>query len=209
MSNMSPPSSSTSVKKLDEPTKLEQQENFRTAKAIGVYPSSNTADLTSGRQGTIAPDEILTNLKTKSKSAPDNVTADFVKDKTSTYNGKTQVSRLPDTKKENKIMWILTSNKTSKNKYDEKISEVFRNLSTSEYESLTVLPLQKESSKFKLVVDKSTPSSPDRENIRNLNVSEDLVVDEDFVEPHIIATAASILEGEIYIFKERSDIQLN
>ena len=199
MSSTDPPSSSTAIKNLDAhiTTKLAQQENFRIAKAIGVNPPLNTADVTFDRQTEKLPEETLANLKTKSKSISESVTIGILEDKTSTHNDKAQVSRMPGTKKDTKISWILTSNKTSRTKNDEKLSEIFRNLSTSEYESLTVLPLQEETSRFKLVVNRSDPSSPSGGKTRTLNASGDLAVEEDFTEPQIIATAASILEGKI------------
>lgn len=199
MSSTEPPSNSTVIKKLDAQlkTELAQQENFRIAKAIGVHPASNTADVASGRQPETPPEETLENSKTKSKSISESVTLGVLEDKTSHYNDKAQVSRMPGTKKDSKASRIPTSNKTSRTKYDEKLSDVFRNLSSSEYESLTVLPLQEEASRFKLVVNRSTSSSPSEGKTKTFNASADLLIEEDFTEPQIIATAASMLEGEI------------
>ncbi|XP_033209780.1 uncharacterized protein LOC117168317 [Belonocnema kinseyi] len=200
MSNTAPPSNSTVIKKLDAhlKTELAQQENFRIAKAIGVDPASNTADVASGRQPETPPEETLENSKTKSKSIPESVGLGVLGDKTSSSNDKAQISKMPATKKDSKVSRMPpTTNKTSRTKYDEKLSDVFRNLSTSEYESLTVMPLQEEASRFKLVVNRSTSSSPGEGKTRTFNASADLVIEEDFTEPQIIATAASMLEAEL------------
>ncbi|XP_051164819.1 bromodomain and WD repeat-containing DDB_G0285837 isoform X2 [Leptopilina boulardi] len=157
-------------------------ENFRIAKAIGVSSSVNAEKIIPIKHSTPAMGDILT---------------------LGVYNDKVPVIRMPIVKKDSKISWIITSNKTSRTKYDEKMlssssSEIVKNFSTSEYESLTVLPLQEEISRFKLVVNnKSTPFSATGGKLRTVNVSEDLLVEEDLTAPQLIATASSILDAEL------------
>ncbi|XP_043466478.1 uncharacterized protein LOC122501232 [Leptopilina heterotoma] len=186
---------STILTKLDDNNnKNSSTENFRIAKAIGIFPSMNTAKIISNnnKQSTpaAAAGDIVTSSRTKLKGLPESVTLGVYND------NKSSVIRMPGVKKDSKISWILTSNKTSRTKYgDEKTSEVVRNFSTSEYESLTVLPLQEG---FKLVVNnKSNPFSATSGKLRTVNVSEDLLVEEDLTAPQLIATASSILDAEL------------
>ena len=117
-------------------------------------------------------------------------------------------------KKDSKITWILTTNKTggrSKYEQEEKIDENGNRNDTTldQVEDLTVLPLQEEVSRIRLVLNKtksssllssssssSLSSSAGNSGIKTFNRSDDVEIndDDDFVEPQF-ATAASILEG--------------
>ncbi|XP_076244293.1 uncharacterized protein LOC143185279 isoform X2 [Calliopsis andreniformis] len=120
--------------------------------------------------------------------------------------------RNPVTKKDSKITWILSTNKSSRSKYEqeEKVDDNGnRNSSVDQVEDLTVLPLQEEVSRIRLVLNKtksstflsssssssSLSSSAGSSGVRTFNRSDDDVeIDEEFVEPQLFATAASILE---------------
>ncbi|XP_018050780.1 PREDICTED: uncharacterized protein LOC108688823 isoform X2 [Atta colombica] len=111
------------------------------------------------------------------------------------------------TKKDSKITWILTTNKSSSRpKYDQEErnqSSVARNVSLEEVEDLTVLPLQEEMSKVDLTLNRtrssfvtslSSTGAASNAAIRTFNQSEDEVeIDEEVAQTQHFATAASIL----------------
>lgn len=121
--------------------------------------------------------------------------------------------RNPTTKKESKITWILTTSKSSgRSKYDqeERYNQSSRNVNFDEVEDLTVLPLQENMTKAAdLSIPNRTRSTPlvslsatgvaGNTPIRTFNRSEDEVeLDEEVAQTQHFATAASILEGELF-----------
>lgn len=114
-------------------------------------------------------------------------------------------------KKDSKITWILTTNKSlGRPKYEQEernLSNVgSRNISFEEVEDLTVLPLQDEMSRVNLtlngtrssfVTSLSAAEATDNAAIRTFNRSEDEVeIDEEVAQTQHFATVAPILEGK-------------
>ncbi|XP_018354867.1 PREDICTED: uncharacterized protein LOC108755928 [Trachymyrmex septentrionalis] len=193
---------------------------FRIAKAIGLYPQTNTAvvpdrqqsvttvaSLLLERGGTASGTSVhetvelsfrsnISNVEPLGTTIPPQLVAENVE--------RTRNS----TKKENsKITWILTTNKSSgRPKYDQEErnqSSVARNVSFEEVEDLTVLPLQEEMSKVDLTLNRtrssivtslSSTGAASSAAIRTFNQSEDEVeIDEEVAQTQHFATAASIL----------------
>ncbi|XP_017878519.1 uncharacterized protein LOC108624056 isoform X2 [Ceratina calcarata] len=191
----------------------ETRQSFRVAKAIGLHPPTNTAVIMDRQPSTISIPmsgdvETSTNPVVEyhgnasnavnPDSGAKNVTPQRIADTVDR-------NRSPTMKKDSKITWILTANKTgSRSKYEqeEKLDENGnRNGSASEVEDLTVLPLQEEVSRIRLVLNKtksssllSSASSASSSGIRTFNRSDDVEIEEEFIEPQIFGTAASILE---------------
>ncbi|XP_076291199.1 uncharacterized protein LOC143214273 isoform X2 [Lasioglossum baleicum] len=195
---------------------VEARPGFRVAKAIGFNPGTNTAMVLDRLPSTTVsiPVEARGNVVVTSL---DPVAEDF---RRSFGNGtnlepvgrpsNSERVRGPLTKKDSKITWILTSNKTARSKYEqeERLEENGnRNSSVDFVEDLTVLPLQEEVSRIRLVLNKtksstllsasssSLASSAGASGIRTFNRSDDdFEIDEELVKPQLFATAASILE---------------
>ncbi|XP_017763415.1 PREDICTED: uncharacterized protein LOC108553143 isoform X2 [Eufriesea mexicana] len=215
--NSEPTSEITSI----ETERPETRQSFRVAKAIGLHPPTNTAVILDRQSSTISTSmevetsavETSTNpLEEYHGNASNAVSLDSMKSFTpQRITDSVDRIRNPATKKDSKITWILTTNKTggrSKYEQEEKVDENGnRNTSIDEVEDLTVLPLQEEVSRIRLVLNKtkssflssssssSSLSSPaDSADIRMFNRSDDVVINEKFIEPQLFATAASILE---------------
>lgn len=186
------------------------KQSFRVAKAIGLYPQTNTAVILDRQVTTIsAPMDRASIIET----TPNSLGEQFQANSSNPEAGRTSATqRVPETgdrirglpaKKDSKITWILATNKTGRSKYDqeEKI-RVNGNASIEEAEDLTVLPLQEEVSRVRLVLNRTRSSSlsvpagaTGGTGIRTFNRSDDDVeIDEEFIEPQLLATAASILE---------------
>lgn len=198
----------------------EARQNFRVAKAIGLHPATNTAVIFDRQSSTISAGmegsslvETSTDLVEEyhGNGSSNAVNLDAIRVLTAERaTESTDRARSPATKKDSKITWILTTNKTggrSKYEQEEKVEENGnRNGSNDQVENLTVLPLQEEVSRIRLVLNK-TKSSPflsssssslssavGNSGIRTFNRSDDVEIDEELVEPQLFATAASILE---------------
>lgn len=218
-------SESTSKITSIEAERSEPRQSFRVAKAIGLHPSTNTAVMLDRQSSTIsAPVEMVASVVETSTNpveeyhgnASNAVSLDSTKSFTSQRVADT-VDRIRNSavKKDSKITWILTTNKTggrSKYEQEEKIDENGNRNDTTldQVEDLTVLPLQEEVSRIRLVLNKtksssllsssssSLSSSAGSSSIKTFNRSDDVEInddDDDFVEPQLFATAASILEG--------------
>ncbi|XP_031850287.2 uncharacterized protein LOC116435159 isoform X1 [Nomia melanderi] len=197
---------------------VEPRPSFRVAKAIGFNPATNAAMLLDKLPSTTISSLAESRGNVAATSA-DPVADDFRRNfgnatSPETAGPKTPSpdrTRNPVSKKDSKITWILTSNKTARSKYEqeERIEENGnRNGSVEIVEDLTVLPLQEEVSRIRLVLNKtkssallsasssaSLASSAGASGIRTFNRSDDDVeIDEELVEPQLFATAASILE---------------
>ncbi|XP_053983190.1 uncharacterized protein LOC128878744 isoform X2 [Hylaeus volcanicus] len=199
----------------------EPRQSFRVAKAIGLHPPTNAAVIFDRQSPTTiaTPMAIRGNVAETSassvpeeyrKNASDTADADTIF-RTLTDQRTTETLdrvRNPPAKKDTKITWILT-NKTGRSKYEQetKVDENGnRNTSVDQVEDLTVLPLQEEVSRIRLVLNKtksstflssssSLASSSASSGIRTFNRSDDDVeIDEEFVEPQMFATAASVIE---------------
>lgn len=218
-------SESTSKITSIETERSEPRQSFRVAKAIG-HPSTNTAVILDRQSSTIStPVEMVASVVETSTNpmdieyhgnASNAVSLDSTKSFTSQRVADT-VDRIRNSavKKNSKITWILTTNKTgSRSKYEqeEKIDENGNRNDTTldQVEDLTVLPLQEEVSRIRLVLNKtksssllssssssSLSSSAGNSGIKTFNRSDDVEIndDDDFVESQLFATAASILEG--------------
>lgn len=219
-------SESTSKITSIETERSEPRQSFRVAKAIGLHPSTNTAVILDRQSSTIStPVEMVASVVETSTNpmdieyhgnASNAVSLDSTKSFTSQRVADT-VDRIRNSavKKNSKITWILTTNKTggrSKYEQEEKIDENGNRNDTTldQVEDLTVLPLQKEVSRIRLVLNKtksssllssssssSLSSSAGNSGIKTFNRSDDVEIndDDDFVESQLFATAASILEG--------------
>lgn len=216
----------------------ESRTSFRVAKAIGLYPPTNAAAAAAmlDRQST-------TTMLSTPGEARGNVAGTGANPAEQMYHRDANVTaivpqraadnadrpRNPATKKDTKITWILTASKSGRSKYEqqeEKVEEKGnRNGSADQVEDLTVLPLQDEVSRIRLVLNKtksssflspslssssssssslssSLSSSAGGSSIRTFNRSDDDVeIDEEFIEPQLFATAASILEGNARLFE--------
>lgn len=219
-------SESTSKITSIETERSEPRQSFRVAKAIGLHPSTNTAVILDRQSSTIStPVEMVASVVETSTNpmdieyhgnASNAVSLDSTKSFTSQRVADT-VDRIRNSavKKNSKITWILTTNKTggrSKYEQEEKIDENRNRNDTTldQVEDLTVLPLQEEVSRIRLVLNKtksssllssssssSLSSSAGNSGIKTFNRSDDVEIndDDDFVESQLFATAASILEG--------------
>lgn len=195
--------------------------SFRIAKAIGLYPQTNTAVVGDRQQPVTTVASSL--LESRGSSSGHEAV-----DEESSFRGNisevlplgvtTQriVERIrnPATKKDTKITWILTTSKSSgRSKYDQEerynqSSGAGRNVSFDEVEDLTVLPLQEEMTKAdlslnrtrsSLVTSLSAAGVTGNAAIRTFNRSEDEVeIDEEVAQTQHFATAASVLEGELF-----------
>ncbi|XP_018367150.1 PREDICTED: uncharacterized protein LOC108763776 [Trachymyrmex cornetzi] len=191
---------------------------FRIAKAIGLYPQTNTAvvpdrqqsvttiaSLLLERGGTVSETSVHETVELSFRSNISNVEPLGT---TIPQRVAENVERIRNsTKKDSKITWILTTNKSSgKPKYDQEErnqSSVARNVSFEEVEDLTVLPLQEEMSKVDLTLNRtrssfvtslSSTGAASNAAIRTFNQSEDEVeIDEEVAQTQHFATAASIL----------------
>ncbi|KAK9298379.1 hypothetical protein QLX08_008281 [Tetragonisca angustula] len=200
------------------------RQSFRVAKAIGLHPPTNAA-VTSDRQPSTAsaPTEDYHGASVVETStspmddyhggnASSAVNVDTARSFTPPFHadGVDRV-RNPATKKDSKITWILTTNKTGgRSKYEQQEGKVDengnRNASADQVEDLTVLPLEEEVSRIRLVLNKtksssllsssssSFSSSAGGPSLRTFNRSDDVEINEEFIEPQLFATAASILE---------------
>lgn len=219
-------SESTSKITSIETERSEPRQSFRVAKTIGLHPSTNTAVILDRQSSTIStPVEMVASVVETSTNpmdieyhgnASNAVSLDSTKSFTSQRVADT-VDRIRNSavKKNSKITWILTTNKTggrSKYEQEEKIDENGNRNDTTldQVEDLTVLPLQEEVSRIRLVLNKtksssllssssssSLSSSAGNSGIKTFNRSDDVEIndDDDFVESQLFATAASILEG--------------
>lgn len=209
----------------------ELRQSFRVAKAIGLHPPTNTAVILERQSSTIStPMEVGPSVIESSTDPIDEyhggnasntvVNPDTVKSFTpQLISDVAGVERIRNTatKKDSKITWILTTNKTggrSKYEQEEKVDENGnRNASTDEVEDLTVLPLQEEVSRIRLVLNKTKPSSllssssssfsssAGSSGIKTFNRSDDIEINGELIEePRVFATAASILEGSAFFF---------
>ncbi|CAL7941053.1 unnamed protein product [Xylocopa violacea] len=199
----------------------ESRQSFRVAKAIGLHPPTNTAVVLDRQPSTIStPMEVGASVVETSTHPSEryhgNASNAVALDSNGSYTPQRVTEtvdrdRNPGTKKDSKITWILTTNKTgSRSKYEQE-EKVYENgspnASSNGVEDLTVLPLQEEMSRLRLVLNKtksssllssssssSLSSSAGGSSVRTFNRSDDVEIDEEFIEPHLFATAASVLE---------------
>ena len=196
---------------------------FRIAKAIGLYPQTNTAVVPDRQQSVTTVASLLLERggTASGTSVHETVELSFRSNISNVEPLGTTIPQLVaenvertrnSTKKENsKITWILTTNKSSgRPKYDQEErnqSSVARNVSFEEVEDLTVLPLQEEMSKVDLTLNRtrssivtslSSTGAASSAAIRTFNQSEDEVeIDEEVAQTQHFATAASILGGKL------------
>lgn len=197
--------------------------SFRIAKAIGLYPQTNTAVVADRQPVTTVASSLL---ESRGSTSPGTTGHEDIDE--SSFRGNISgvlplgvttpaqriIERLrnPTTKKDSKITWILTTSKSSgRSKYEERYNQssgAGRNVSFDEIEDLTVLPLQEEMAKIDLSLNR-TRSSPITSlsaagvagnlAIRTFNRSEDeSEIDEEVAQTQHFATAASVLEGELF-----------
>lgn len=219
-SQSSPKATSSSIEDSYRTSKSARP-SFRIAKAIGLYPQTNTAvvpdrqqsattiaSLLWERRGTVSGTSVqetvelsfrgnISNVEPLSTTIPQRTAENVERIRNST------------TKKDSKITWILTTNKSlGRPKYEpeerNQSNVVNRNVSFEEVEDLTVLPLQEEMSKVNLTLNRTRSSfvtslSTAEDNaIRTFNRSEDEVeIDEEVAQTQHFATAAPILEGKL------------
>lgn len=195
--------------------------SFRIAKAIGLYPQTNTAVVTDRQQSVTTIASLLLERGTVSgTSVHETVELSFrgnissvesLDGTTAPQRAAENVERIRNStaKKDSKITWILTTNKSSgRPKYDRseernQSSVAGRNVS-EEVEDLTVLPLQEEMSKVDVTLNRTRASfetslsaagAAGNAAIRTFNRSDDEVeIDEEVAQTQHFATAASILE---------------
>ncbi|XP_032678935.1 uncharacterized protein LOC116847733 [Odontomachus brunneus] len=218
----SPRATSSSIETEDNyHTSKLARSSFRVAKAIGLYPQTNTA-VVSDRQPitTVTPASPLERGSTVEASIRETVELSFRGNTSNVELAGTTVSqraaenierfRNSTTKKDSKFTRNLTTNKSGRSKYDQEggrnqsNSNVSRNVSFEEVEDLTVLPLQEEMSKADLMLNRtrsafitslSAAGAAGNAAIRTFNRSEDDVeIDEEVAQTQHFATAASILE---------------
>lgn len=200
--------------------------SFRIAKAIGLYPQTNTAVVADRQQPVTTV--VSSPLEPRGSTGLGATGHEAVNE--SSFHGNisdvvpvgvtTPAQRIierfrnPTTKKDSKVTWILTTSKSSgRSKYDQEerynqSSGAARNVSFDEAEDLTVLPLQEEMNKADLSLNRTRPSLETSLSaagvagnaaIRTFNRSEDEVeIDEEVAQTQHFATAASILEGELF-----------
>ncbi|XP_050451472.1 uncharacterized protein LOC126851480 [Cataglyphis hispanica] len=196
--------------------------SFRIAKAIGLYPQTNTAVVADRQQPVTTVVSSL--LEPRESNGLGTIGHEAINE--SSFHGNisdvvpvgvtTPAQRIierfrnPTTKKDSKVTWILTTSKSSgRPKYDQEerynqSSGTGRNVSFDEAEDLTVLPLQEEMNKAdlslnrtrsSLVTSLSAAGVTGNAAIRTFNRSEDEVeIDEEVAQTQHFATAASILE---------------
>lgn len=200
-------------------SKTTSRPSFRIAKAIGIYPQTNTA-VVGDRQQPVTT--VASSLLEQPRGSTDH---EVVDESPTSFRGnisevvplgattptQRNVERIrnPTTKKNSKITWILTTSKSSsgRSKYDQEerynqSSGTGRNVSFDEVEDLTVLPLQEEMTRIDLsnrtrshVTSLSAAGVASNAAIRTFNRSEDEVeIDEEVAQTQHFATAASILE---------------
>lgn len=200
-------------------SKTTPRPNFRIAKAIGIYPQTNTA-VVGDRQQPVTT--VASSLLEHPRGSTDH---EVVDESPTSFRGNisevvplgattpTQRNveriRTPTTKKDSKITWILTTSKSSsgRSKYDQEErynqSSGGRNVSFDEVEDLTVLPLQEEMIRVDLsnrtrsshVTSLSAAGVASNAAIRTFNRSDDEIeIDEEIAQTQHLATAASILE---------------
>lgn len=154
--------------------------SFRVAKAIGLYPQTNTAVVPDRQQQSVTTIGDPLSLETRGSTAGpgihETVESSFRGNVTNVESFSTQtppqratenvVDRIRNstTKKDSKITWILATNKSSgRSKYIQEArnqsSGAIRNISLEEVEDLTVLPLQEEMSKVDLMLTNRTKST--------------------------------------------------
>ncbi|KAM0726585.1 hypothetical protein ACS0PU_007769 [Formica fusca] len=195
--------------------------SFRIAKAIGLYPQTNTA-VVADRQQPVTT--VISSLLEPRGSTGLGATGHEAVNESSFHGNISDVIPLgvttpaqhiierirnPTTKKDSKVTWILTTSKSSgRPKYDQEerynqSSGAGRNNSFDEIEDLTVLPLQEEMNKADLSLNRTRSSLTSlsaagvvgNAAIRTFNQSEDEVeIDEEVAQTQHFATAASILE---------------
>ncbi|TGZ57474.1 uncharacterized protein [Temnothorax longispinosus] len=194
--------------------------SFRIAKAIGLYPQTNTAvvpdrqqsvttvaSLLLERRGTVSGTSVHETVELSFRGNISNV--EPLGTTASQRVGENERIRNSTTKKDSKITWILTTNKSSgRPKYEQEernqSSVASRNVSFEEVEDLTVLPHQEEMSKVDLTLNRTRSSfvtslsaagAAGNAAIRTFNRSEDEVeIDEEVSQTQHFATAAPILE---------------
>lgn len=212
---------STSEIAATEAERPDPRQSFRVAKAIGLQPPTNAAVTLDRQPSTVStPMEVGASVIETSTSpmedyhggnASNAVNVDTAKSFTPQFHadGADRV-RNPATKKDSKITWILTTNKTGgRSKYEQEVKvdeNGNRNASADQVEDLTVLPLQEEVSRIRLVLNKTKSSSllssssssfslsAGSSGVRTFNRSDDVEINGEFIEPQLFATAASILE---------------
>lgn len=196
--------------------------SFRIAKAIGLYPQTNTAvvpdrqqsvttiaSLMLERRGTVSGTSVHETVELSFRGNISNVEPLGT---TASQRVAENVERIRNSKKDSKITWILTTNKSlGRPKYEQEernqseSNVASRNVSFEEVEDLTVLPLQEEMSKVDLTLNRTKSSSitslsaagvAGNAAIRTFNRSEDEVEIDEEVTQHF-ATAAPILEGKL------------
>jgi hypothetical protein len=196
--------------------------SFRIAKAIGLYPQTNTAvvpdrqqsvttvaSLLLERRGTVSGTSVHETVELSFRGNISNV--EPLDGTTASQRAAENVERIRNstTKKDSKITWILTTNKSlGRPKYEQEernqSSIANRNASFEEVEDLTVLPLQEEMSQVDLTLNRTRSSFvtslsaaevTGNAAIGTFNRSEDEVeIDEEVAQTQHFATAAPILE---------------
>lgn len=201
-------------------TSKSPRSSFRVAKAIGLYPQTNTAVVLDRQPITTVTSAPLERASTVEASIRETVELSFRGNTSNVELASTTVSqraaenierfRNSTARKDSKFTRILTTDKSGRSKYDQEgrnqSSSVGRNVSFEEVEDLTVLPLQEEMSKADLMLNRtrsafitslSAAGGAGNAAIRTFNRSEDDVeIDEEVAQTQHFATAASILEGE-------------
>lgn len=196
--------------------------SFRIAKAIGLYPQTNTAVVSDRQQSATTVASLLLERRgtVSGTSVHETVELSFRGNisnveplSTTTLQRAVENERIRNStaKKDSKITWILTTNKSlGRPKYEQEqrnlSNVVSRNVSFEEVEDLTVLPLQEEMSKINLtangtrssfVTSLSAIEATDNAAIKTFNRSEDEVeIDEEMAQTQHFATVAPILEGK-------------
>jgi len=199
--------------------------SFRVAKAIGLYPLTNTAVAAERQQlvttvaspplerGSTAGASVREAVELNNR---DNISSvEPLSTATTSQRATENIGRIRSstTKKDSKITWILTTSKSSgRSKYDQEeknqsTSVVGRNATFEEVEDLTVLPLQEEMSKAELmnrtrssfIASLPATGAVGSAAIKTFNRSDDEVeIDEEIAQTqHRFATAASVLEGKL------------
>lgn len=219
-SQPSPKATSSSIEDIYRTSKPTRP-SFRIAKAIGLYPQTNTAvvpdrqqsattiaSLLLERKGTVSGTSVHETVELSFRGNISNVEPVST---TTSQRAAENVERIRNStmKKDSKITWILTTNKSlGRPKYEQEernLSNVgSRNISFEEVEDLTVLPLQDEMSRVNLtlngtrssfVTSLSAAEATDNAAIRTFNRSEDEVeIDEEVAQTQHFATVAPILE---------------
>ncbi|XP_015602713.1 uncharacterized protein LOC107271345 isoform X2 [Cephus cinctus] len=174
-------------------TSTSARQNLRVAKAIGVNPqfSTDTQSKEASVNASVETSGNATGLENFTRNS--NTTSSSRTNLTIDQNERTG-SRVVPAKKDSRITWIFTSNKTSRAKLDDGNSSSLS--STGDNQDLTVLPLHEETTRFKLVLNKTRNLSGDGLTAR-FNTSEDVEIDEETAEQSVMATAASVLQASV------------